>query len=138
VLSPPSPINPATSKRLPPRCGLTAKQRQVAIDVTDCIEIDVCDNLLRNFELASHREVANLTDITELTASPAINVAATLVKRALVSGLGAVQTLNSVCMKSRVDGQIIKIAFIESKDDRAGDKLAEIDADDSAPPTAGE
>jgi multidrug efflux system membrane fusion protein len=44
-----------------------------------------------------------------------------------LSGLGTVQAFNSVLIKSRVDGQIIKINFTEGKDVRAGDILAEID-----------
>ena len=64
-------------------------------------------------------------------AAPAIPVRATLVERAdvpvFLSGLGTVQAFNSVLIKSRVDGQIIKINFTEGKDVRAGDILAEID-----------
>jgi membrane fusion protein, multidrug efflux system len=64
-------------------------------------------------------------------AVPAIPVRATVAKRAdvpiFLSGLGAVQAFNSVLIKSRVDGQIIKINFTEGKDVRAGDILVEID-----------
>ena len=63
--------------------------------------------------------------------APAIPVRASVVKRAdvpvFLSGLGTVQAFNSVLIKSRVDGQIIKINFTEGKDVRAGDILAEID-----------
>src|SRR5437660_4652161 len=65
-------------------------------------------------------------------AAPAIPVSAILVKRAdvpvFLSGLGTVQAFNSVLIKSRVDGQIIKINFTEGMDVRAGDVLAEIDS----------
>jgi multidrug efflux system membrane fusion protein len=44
-----------------------------------------------------------------------------------LTGLGTVQAFNSVLIKSRVDGQIVKIKFQEGKDVRAGDELIEID-----------
>jgi membrane fusion protein, multidrug efflux system len=44
-----------------------------------------------------------------------------------VTGLGTVQAYNSVLVKSRVDGQIIKINFSEGMDVRPGDALVEID-----------
>jgi membrane fusion protein, multidrug efflux system len=64
-------------------------------------------------------------------ASPAIPVVASTVKRADVpiymNGLGTVQAFNSVVVKSRVDGQIVKIHFTEGRDVKAGDLLVEID-----------
>jgi membrane fusion protein, multidrug efflux system len=64
-------------------------------------------------------------------AAPAIPVSASKVERADIpielSGLGTVQALNSVLVKSRVDGQIVKINFTEGKDVHAGDILVEID-----------
>jgi membrane fusion protein, multidrug efflux system len=42
-------------------------------------------------------------------------------------GLGTVQAFNSVLIKSRVDGQIVKIRYEEGKDIHAGDVLIEID-----------
>src|SRR3984893_10653837 len=44
-----------------------------------------------------------------------------------LNGIGTVQAFNSVLVKSRVDGQIVKINFSEGKDVRAGDLLVEID-----------
>jgi multidrug efflux system membrane fusion protein len=44
-----------------------------------------------------------------------------------LTGLGTVQAFNSVLIKSRVDGQIVKIRFEEGKDVHAGDVLIEID-----------
>lgn len=65
-------------------------------------------------------------------APPAVPVRAAAVKRQDVpialSGLGTVQAFNSVLVKSRVDGQIIKINFTEGQNVRAGDVLVEIDA----------
>jgi multidrug efflux system membrane fusion protein len=64
-------------------------------------------------------------------AAPAIPVMASRVERADIpielTGLGTVQALNSVLVKSRVDGQIVKINFSEGKDVHAGDVLIEID-----------
>jgi multidrug efflux system membrane fusion protein len=44
-----------------------------------------------------------------------------------LTGIGTVQAYNSVLVKSRVDGQIVKINFSEGRDVRAGDVLVEID-----------
>jgi len=64
-------------------------------------------------------------------AAAAIPVIATEVRRAdvpiFLTGLGIVQALNSVLVKSRVDGQIMKINFSEGQDVHAGDVLVEID-----------
>jgi multidrug efflux system membrane fusion protein len=64
-------------------------------------------------------------------AAPAIPVVASKVERADIPieliGLGTVQALNSVLVRSRVDGQIVKINFSEGKDVKAGDVLIEID-----------
>src|SRR5215469_10198419 len=44
-----------------------------------------------------------------------------------LTGIGTVQAYNSVLVKSRVDGQIVKINFSEGRDVRAGDVVVEID-----------
>jgi multidrug efflux system membrane fusion protein len=63
--------------------------------------------------------------------SPGIPVTADLAESADVpiylSGLGTVQAFNSVLIKSRVDGQILKIGFAEGQEVRAGDIIADID-----------
>jgi multidrug efflux system membrane fusion protein len=43
-----------------------------------------------------------------------------------LTGLGTVQAYNSVLVKSRVDGEIVKINFSEGKDVRTGDVLVQI------------
>src|SRR5262252_4078775 len=64
-------------------------------------------------------------------AAPPVPVSAVPVQREDVpiylTGIGTVQAYNSVLMKSRVDGQIVKISFSEGKDVHAGDVLVEID-----------
>jgi membrane fusion protein, multidrug efflux system len=62
---------------------------------------------------------------------PAIPVVTDKARRADVpiylTGLGTVQAFNSVLIRSRVDGQIVKIRFEEGRDIHAGDVLIEID-----------
>ena len=44
-----------------------------------------------------------------------------------LNGLGTVQAFNTVTVRSRVDGQVVKIAFTEGQDVHTGDELVEID-----------
>ncbi len=44
-----------------------------------------------------------------------------------LSGIGTVQPYNMVTIKSRVDGQIVKVGFHEGQEIQAGDPLVEID-----------
>jgi multidrug efflux system membrane fusion protein len=64
-------------------------------------------------------------------AAPGIPVMASKVQRMdvpiVLGGLGTVQAYNSVLVKSRVDGQIVKINFSEGADVHLGDVLVEID-----------
>ncbi len=45
----------------------------------------------------------------------------------MVQNIGAVQALNSVLVRARVDGTLDKVTFTEGQDVKAGDQLAEID-----------
>jgi len=44
-----------------------------------------------------------------------------------LDGLGTVQAFNSVLVRSRVDGQIVKLVFTEGEDVKVGDTLLQID-----------
>src|SRR5215475_5863909 len=44
-----------------------------------------------------------------------------------LQGIGTVQAYNMVAIKSRVDGQIVKVDFKEGQDVKAGDPLFQID-----------
>ena len=44
-----------------------------------------------------------------------------------LDGLGTVQAFNTVTVRARVDGQVVKVAFKEGQDVQVGDELVEID-----------
>lgn len=62
---------------------------------------------------------------------PAIPVSVAIAQRRDVpiylTGLGTVQAFNTVTVKTRVDGELVKVAFTEGQDVKAGDVLAQID-----------
>jgi len=65
------------------------------------------------------------------TASPAIPVTAGTVATqdvpVFLHGIGTVQAYNTVAVKSRVDGQIVKVNFKEGQEVKVGDPLFQID-----------
>lgn len=65
---------------------------------------------------AAQRAVPVLTGVAELS-DASIHL----------DGLGTVQPFNSVLVRSRVDGQLDKVLFVEGRDVRNGDALAQID-----------
>jgi multidrug efflux system membrane fusion protein len=62
---------------------------------------------------------------------PAVPVTTALVEArdvpVILRGLGNVQAFKTVAVKSRVDGQIVKVSFEEGQDVKAGDPLFQID-----------
>jgi len=78
-----------------------------------------------------HRMTAHAAAATVAAPSPAIPVSVATAERRDVpiylTGLGTVQAFNTVTVKTRVDGELIKVAFTEGQDVTAGDLLAQID-----------
>jgi membrane fusion protein, multidrug efflux system len=72
-----------------------------------------------------------MSHATAQTAGPAIPVTAGTVKvedvPVFLNGIGTVQAYNSVAIKSRVDGQIVRVDFKEGQDVKEGDPLFQID-----------
>src|SRR5690349_12045146 len=79
-----------------------------------------------------HRATASPVAAAALSApAPPIPVSVATAERRDVpiylTGLGTVQAFNTVTVKTRVDGELVKVAFTEGQDVRAGDLLAQID-----------
>jgi len=78
-----------------------------------------------------HRSGADVPQAAAQTASPAIPVTAGTVAiedvPVFLHGIGTVQAYNSVAIKSRVDGQIVRVDFKEGQDVREGDPLFQLD-----------
>jgi multidrug efflux system membrane fusion protein len=78
-----------------------------------------------------HRATTGAAAAAVSAPSPAIPVSVAPAQRRDVpiylTGLGTVQAFNTVTVKTRVDGELIKVAFTEGQDVKAGDLLAQID-----------
>ena len=78
-----------------------------------------------------HRATTKIAAAAASAPSPAIPVSVAAAERRDVpiylTGLGTVQAFNTVTVKTRVDGELIKVAFTEGQDVKAGDLLAQID-----------
>lgn len=79
----------------------------------------------------SHQKAAQAQAARTQAANRAIPVVAVPARTGdigvYVSGLGTVTAVNTVTVRSRVDGQLVRVAFQEGQLVRAGDLLAEID-----------
>jgi multidrug efflux system membrane fusion protein len=85
--------------------------------------------------LTSHRWKASRTDRSAQSkqgaAPPAVQVATAMARRGeigvYVNALGAVTPVSTVMVKSRVDGQLMTVNYVEGQMVHAGDSLVEID-----------
>jgi membrane fusion protein, multidrug efflux system len=75
----------------------------------------------------THRTKASAMAVTEEGVPVITAVAETQDVPLLVRGIGTVQAYNMVVIKTRVDGAIVKVAFSEGQDVKAGDRLFQID-----------
>jgi multidrug efflux system membrane fusion protein len=87
---------------------------------------------LFGFDLTGLLRRPSAADASISGASEAVPVMASQVGRADVpiylTGIGTVQAFNSVLVRARIDGQIVKIDFAEGQDVHAGEVLVEIDS----------
>ncbi len=78
-----------------------------------------------------HRAAPNAAAGPAAAPQPALPVSVGTAERRDVpiyfTGLGTVQAFNTVTVKTRVDGELVKVAFTEGQDVKAGDLLAQID-----------
>jgi len=78
-----------------------------------------------------HRSGADVPQAAAQAPTPGIPVTAGTVATedvlVFLHGIGTVQAYNSVAIKSRVDGQIVKVEFKEGQDVKEGDLLFQID-----------
>jgi membrane fusion protein, multidrug efflux system len=116
----------------PGQCGTTPLNRKAAVSLAARLSATVLLSLLLAYSLisigCSKAETAPTKARTGPQAIP-VGVAQAQVKDMPVylNGLGSVQAFNAVSVRSRVDGQLIQVAFKEGQQVNKGDLLAVID-----------
>jgi membrane fusion protein, multidrug efflux system len=110
---------PATASAAPSRSRLWLVAGAVAIAAA----------VVYFLHLNAQRRAA--ADAAARSATRSVPVVATPARRGdmpvTIAGLGTVNALNTVTVRSRVDGQLVRVAFLEGQLVSAGDVLAEID-----------
>jgi multidrug efflux system membrane fusion protein len=95
--------------------------------------IAACLVLLGGWFVLAHRSKgpARIGRSKEAVALPAIQVSTAVARvgdvQVFVDGLGTVTPVNTVMVKSRVDGQLMAVNYVEGQMLHSGDKLVEID-----------
>jgi len=87
--------------------------------------------VLIGFFIFRHRSQAQAARAKAVAGPPAIPISTATVWKGdigvYVNALGLVTPLNTVMVKSRVDGQLVKVSFVEGQFVHAGDPLVEVD-----------
>ncbi len=85
----------------------------------------------RNRSRGAAAEQANVQNAKGTSGPPVPVIVASVAQRdtpIYLEGLGSVVAFNTVSVKSRVDGQLLTVSFVEGQEVRKGDLLAQIDA----------
>ncbi len=124
----PSAVAGSVREESPPRLG--RQRRGLVWLVLALVGLAVVGWIWHRSSRASAEAGAAAGSRPGMPAMPVPVVAGTVEKRDVpifLEGLGTVQAFNTVTVRSRVDGQVVRIAFEEGQQVRQGDLLAQID-----------